>query len=174
MPAVGGKNHELSQLNPRYAIRDTQYPSRNTKYELARRPARPPRRLADWRDTGHAPQPSTLVESPLQIRPFMQNKPNLVRLRRIQNPLFHKGLQKMTPPSTLTKTNPIYRGVACLPRPSPTRSRAGEAGTNPTCRGGALLPRRSAPRSRDGEAGTNPFKPNKVLLRPAGALVFNY
>ena len=39
--------------------------------------------------------PSTSVENPLQIDLFMQNKPNLVRRRRILNELkllVHKGL----------------------------------------------------------------------------------
>ncbi len=39
--------------------------------------------------------PSTSVEDPLQINLFMQNKPNLVRRRRIANErkyLLHKGI----------------------------------------------------------------------------------
>jgi len=77
------------------------------------------------------------------------------------------------------KTNPIYPAVACLPRRSPIRSRAGEAGLKPIYRGGVeakrrslrvgfskssdrgpnrtSFPRRSPIRNRAGEAGPNPI-----------------
>jgi len=79
-------------------MRYTQYPLRNTKYGLARRlpavflaglPAVSLARRVVWRACPPFTRrplggfvwratymPSTLVEKPLQIRPFMQNKPN--------------------------------------------------------------------------------------------------
>jgi len=48
---------------------------------------------------------STSVENPLQIRPFLQNKPNLPTAEFSQ-PLFYKQLTKICTPSATQKTNP--------------------------------------------------------------------
>ncbi len=48
---------------------------------------------------------STSVENPLQISSFMQNKPNLVRRRRIANSVFIEDYEN-EPPSVPKKTNP--------------------------------------------------------------------
>ena len=67
-------NHELWQCNTIYAYRNRcELRIRLTKFS------------------------STTVENPLQINLFMQNKPNLVRRRRIANELkhlLHNGIQK--------------------------------------------------------------------------------
>ena len=54
---------------------------------------------------------STSVESPLQIAPFMQNKPNLVRLRRIQNPylttIYEQKTVNCEPENKPNQTQPV-------------------------------------------------------------------
>jgi hypothetical protein len=115
-----------------------------------------------------------------EIRNVMQNEPNLVRLRRIQNPLSGKGLRKYSPsgsPQKRTQTNPNepktnpkrtqFFAPQGLPKPKRTQTNptcrgeaSSEAGTNPTCRGEASSEAGTNPTCRgeaSSEAGTNPI-----------------
>jgi len=56
----------------------------------------------------------------------MQNKPNFRKADMTLTPYSTKDYgnePRLKTPGKQTQTNPIYRGEACLPRPSPIRSR---------------------------------------------------
>jgi len=79
------RNTNIEPQTTNYEIRDTSDEVRNTRRvypELVEGPA-----LRSLLRSRVLSRPSTLVENSLQIDLFMQNKPNLVRRRRIANEL---------------------------------------------------------------------------------------
>jgi ABC-type sulfate transport system permease component len=88
LPAVclagSGTKREISQLNPIYAR--IEHPDALSSYSLTL--------LYAYTPTLFYLLASTPVEYPLQIRPFMQNKPNFQNTQNRRKPSPHKGLRK--------------------------------------------------------------------------------